>query len=213
MTNNALQFIGPVKTPTKAIAKEIIAHLNKIGRPLPIYPEKASSVIWGYNPDNGEHETGRALDIMVSNNVVIGNAVVDYLWKNRERFGLVHMIYRQRIKSTRVDYGRWRGMADRGNSTNNHFDHIHVLFSGKTIRPATGDGYAHPVLKLGSKGESVRHAQTLLHSRTAAVDGDYGPKTVNAVKYRQRASKIVADGVVGPKTWAVLHAYDKSKIK
>lgn len=75
------------------------------------------------------------------------------------------------------------------------------------------DTHKHPVLKLGSKGTSVRHAQTLLRSRTAAVDGDYGPKTVNAVKYRQRASKIVADGVVGPKTWAALHAYDKSKRK
>lgn len=76
---------------------------------------------------------------------------------------------------------------------------------------APADPYAHPILRLGSKGASVRHAQTLLHSNTVIVDGDYGPKTVNAVKYRQRASKIVADGVVGPKTWAVLHAYDKSK--
>ena len=34
------------------------------------------------------------------------------------------------------------------------------------------------------------------------VDGDFGPKTLQAVKDYQQANGLVIDGIVGPKTWA-----------
>ena len=56
-------------------------------------------------------------------------------------------------------------------------------------------------LKLGSKGEAVKTLQEFLK---ITVDGDFGPKTELAVKEYQKKSGLVADGVVGPKTWAYM---------
>lgn len=39
------------------------------------------------------------------------------------------------------------------------------------------------------------------------VDGDFSSKTESAVKQFQQASHLVADGVVGTKTWSALDVY------
>lgn len=54
------------------------------------------------------------------------------------------------------------------------------------------------VLKLGSKGKEVEDLQKYLKIK---VDGDFGPKTEDAVKKFQKENKLVADGIVGEKTW------------
>lgn len=66
---------------------------------------------------------------------------------------------------------------------------------------ASVSGY--PLLKVGSKGNSVKVLQKLLNANGAKidVDGDFGPKTAGAVKSFQKKKKISADGVVGPATW------------
>lgn len=59
----------------------------------------------------------------------------------------------------------------------------------------------HPTLKKGSKGNSVAILQTLLE---IDVDGDFGPKTKEAVIQFQKAHNLKPDGIVGPKTWEEL---------
>ena len=54
------------------------------------------------------------------------------------------------------------------------------------------------VLKLGSKGKAVEDLQKYLKIK---VDGDFGPKTEQAVKKFQTSKNLTADGVVGEKTW------------
>lgn len=54
------------------------------------------------------------------------------------------------------------------------------------------------VLKLGSKGKEVEDLQKYLKIK---VDGDFGPKTKEAVKKFQKSNKLVVDGIVGEKTW------------
>lgn len=81
--------------------------------------------------------------------------------------------------------------------------------NGMKTSVATGDGYAHNVIRVGSKGADVRHAQTMLHSPNVVVDGIFGDMTRRSVIYRQRASKLVADGIVGPETWDALHKHHK----
>ena len=55
------------------------------------------------------------------------------------------------------------------------------------------------VLKKGSKGPAVVTLQEFLK---ITADGDFGPKTESAVKSYQKKNGLVADGIVGPKTWA-----------
>jgi N-acetylmuramoyl-L-alanine amidase len=57
------------------------------------------------------------------------------------------------------------------------------------------------ILKLKSKGERVKELQRLLGLKD---DGDFGPKTKEAVIKFQNDKKLTVDGVVGPKTWALL---------
>lgn len=59
-----------------------------------------------------------------------------------------------------------------------------------------------PILRLKSTNkDAVRALQTLLG---ATVDGDFGPKTLQAVIAFQKSHKLTPDGIVGPKTWQAL---------
>jgi peptidoglycan hydrolase-like protein with peptidoglycan-binding domain len=66
---------------------------------------------------------------------------------------------------------------------------------------------AMPTVREGSRGTAVRELQTLLKNKgfnPGPVDGAFGPKTKAAVLSYQRANGLVADGIVGPKTWGKL---------
>ena len=89
--------------------------------------------LWGYDPDpdNPEHHSGRAIDFMTHKlDDSVGDVVCDILWSRRKAFGLQHLIWKQRIKSTDPRYspGQWVLMDDRGSTTNNHRDHVHAMF-------------------------------------------------------------------------------------
>jgi len=58
----------------------------------------------------------------------------------------------------------------------------------------------------GESSERVSVIQYLLRSRgqSVTVDGSFGPATRTAVKAVQSAAGLMADGVVGPKTWPAL---------
>ena len=63
-----------------------------------------------------------------------------------------------------------------------------------------------PILKLHSVGDLVVWAQEHLATAgyTIPIDGDYGPTTQAAIESFQSAEGLVADGIVGPATWAAL---------
>ena len=65
-------------------------------------------------------------------------------------------------------------------------------------------------LKKGSKGEDVKVLQRALG---ITDDGDFGPGTEKAVKEFQKNHGLVADGIVGNKTWEIiLSSSDEIKI-
>ena len=61
---------------------------------------------------------------------------------------------------------------------------------------------SEPVLRPGSTGLPVRRLQ----SRMGGVDGRFGAKTEAAVRELQQQASLATDGVVGPRTWAVVNA-------
>lgn len=73
---------------------------------------------------DGEHSDGRAVDIMVSGD--LGWQVADYLRANSGDLGLYDIIYSQRIWTAQRSAEGWRAMEDRGSTTANHYDHVHV---------------------------------------------------------------------------------------
>lgn len=82
------------------------------------------------------------------------------------------------------------------------------IMSGAALPPlipaAEPTGALRPTLRRGMSGPLVVEVQ-----RKVGVDtpnGTFGPKTEALVREFQRARGMVADGIVGPKTWAALDA-------
>ncbi|MBW4631995.1 MAG: peptidoglycan-binding protein [Iphinoe sp. HA4291-MV1] len=63
-----------------------------------------------------------------------------------------------------------------------------------------------PTLRFGNTGNSVRALQRLLVSNGyfVQIDGVFGALTETAVRAFQSSHGLVADGVVGPRTWSAL---------
>lgn len=85
---------------------------------------------------NGHSPTAdRALDIFVPvNSAELGTAICDFAIKNLEDYGVDYIIYRQRIYNPEVA-PYWRGMPDRGDLTQNHYDHVHISFEPTAPKP------------------------------------------------------------------------------
>ena len=65
------------------------------------------------------------------------------------------------------------------------------------------------MLKNGSKGTNVKALQILLNGKgynCGTADGDFGAKTLTAVKSFQSRNGLTADGIVGAQTWTKLLA-------
>lgn len=179
---------------------------------------KTLAHVWGFDPNtsNTEHHSGRALDFMVHSDRAAGDHIANYVIAHKERLGLIHVIWRQRIyrgprSTSKNPKGVWQAMADRGDPTQNHMDHPHVWFAATgytpltpAVEPATLSSY----LTRGSTGLEVRLLQRrlTLHGFPVTLDGSFGPATEAAVRAFQEARRLTVDGKVGPATRQALNA-------
>ncbi|PKH42843.1 SH3 domain-containing protein [Nocardioides alpinus] len=85
------------------------------------WPEITSYGTWR---SDGEHGQGRAIDIMISGET--GWAIAEFLRANYSALGIEYIIYSQQMWSVERSGEGWRGMSDRGSTTANHYDHVHV---------------------------------------------------------------------------------------
>ena len=74
--------------------------------------------------DDGEHGTGQALDIMVSGST--GDEIADFVRSNAGALGVSEVLWEQQIWTVERSSEGWRPMEDRGSTTANHYDHVHV---------------------------------------------------------------------------------------
>ncbi|MDF2889801.1 MAG: hypothetical protein K0R80_168 [Clostridia bacterium] len=70
-----------------------------------------------------------------------------------------------------------------------------------------GQKIENPTLKRGMNNGYVKNLQVALnkYGYKLSVDGDFGAKTEGAVRDFQRSKGLIADGIVGPKTWNRLY--------
>lgn len=98
----------------------------------------------------------RALDIFTpTDSRELGDAICDFTIANLKRFGVDYLIYRQHIFNPEIS-PVWRGMPDRGDLTNNHFDHVHVSFEATAPGP-----FDHPHHLIP---EELRERETEMHT-------------------------------------------------
>lgn len=74
-----------------------------------------------------DHPSGLAIDFMVDTET--GNALADYMLAHQDEFEVTYVIWQQRYN----DGSGWSMMEDRGSPTANHYDHVHVSFSGAPV--------------------------------------------------------------------------------
>ncbi len=86
------------------------------------FPEVTS--YGGWREDSGEHGTGQALDIMISGDA--GWEIAEFVRANAGDLGVSEVIYSQKIWTVERGSEGWRYMEDRGSTTANHYDHVHV---------------------------------------------------------------------------------------
>lgn len=202
--------LGKVQPATLAKCVEIIKAAAKSGHDI--------WFCWGAG--GGEHSAppGLALDLMVKNEAA-GDWVRNYIWANRVRLRLRHVIWEQHITSTVTLPGVRRSMEDRGSVTANHYDHNHVRFlEGAYVGPEIVKG---PIvetdnaltLERGDKGPRVETLQKGLkevfksYAGNLAVDGSFGPDLQRVVMEFQTRSGLESDGKVGAATRAELMKY------
>lgn len=206
MFTKALSTMGKVTPDTRAKALELLTAAAKAGHTI--------TVVWGMGGGT-EHGSGRALDLMTFRDKAAGDFLAEYLWAHRVRLGLRHYIWQQAIRSTARFPGVIRPMEDRGNSTKNHRDHVHVWFdAAPAYKPAPAPkppkvkpspeatrGTLRRQLERGMRGDDVKAVQRVVK---VTADGSYGPKTAAAVLAFQRRywphQRAEHDGIVGPKT-------------
>lgn len=96
-----------------------------------MFPE--IKTIGGYRQDPLKwHPNGLAIDVMIPNyhsdaGIELGNQIAGYALANAERWGVLHVIWRQGFYPG-IGAPSWT--ADYGNETANHFDHVHIATDG-----------------------------------------------------------------------------------
>jgi hypothetical protein len=91
------------------------------------------TTIGGYRQDALKwHPMGLAIDVMIPNHdtpegIALGNQIAGYALANAKRWGVLHVIWRQRYYPG-IGAPSWT--ADYGSETANHYDHVHISTDG-----------------------------------------------------------------------------------
>ena len=78
------------------------------------------------------HPSGLAIDVMIPNHaspegIELGDQIAGYALANAKRWGIDHVIWRQKIYP---GIGNPSWTANMGNETANHYDHVHIATNG-----------------------------------------------------------------------------------
>ncbi|KAL0944968.1 D-alanyl-D-alanine carboxypeptidase [Colletotrichum truncatum] len=88
-------------------------------------------------PGTSDHCCGKATDMMCSDAggvpTLSGKEIAEWVMNNRATLNLKYVIWGQKIWQPSVDavkpWTQWKTMEDRGDFTQNHWDHVHVSYN------------------------------------------------------------------------------------
>ncbi|KAK4143172.1 uncharacterized protein C8A04DRAFT_29190 [Dichotomopilus funicola] len=126
----AFPAVGACKAVAVTGAKTLVAAWP--GRVRQIYCTRDCAC-----PGTSDHCCGKAIDFMCSDGGGIpttsGRQLAEWVMNNRATLNLKYVIYGQKIWNPSQDsvkaWTSWRPMEDRGDVTQNHWDHVHVSFN------------------------------------------------------------------------------------
>lgn len=122
---------APVRTATGKECSPTLAgtkpHVAEAGHLIAeVFSLRALSIlgVGSRTTPNSDHPKGLALDFPVTR--AAGDRLAQYVLDHQTLLSVTYVIWRQRINLG--DGKGWKPMEDRGSSTANHFDHVHVSF-------------------------------------------------------------------------------------
>lgn len=193
---------GDVYTVLNYVAEQFNKRVEKI--------DKAKSWGWAYRDIRGasklsNHASGTAVDFNAPDHWL---GAVGTFSKTQE--AEIRKILKE------VDgVVRWGGDYP-GRKDEMHFE-INLQTKGsaanvKKVADRIRGAVVPPTIRKGSKGATVKkwqeilrkqgYKQDILNKKLVVADGIFGSGTARATKRFQKKHKLVADGIVGPKTWA-----------
>jgi LAS superfamily LD-carboxypeptidase LdcB len=152
---------------------------------------KGSNHGWGLAIDLGYDANGKLTSM--------GGACFAWMCANAPKYGF----YLQGSDSSSKEFEAWHWQYCLGDATP---DGSVPAAPAEALKPSGGAVEAGPMkfdypgapVGLGSKGAPAMLVQSIIGAK---ADGDFGPKSVAALKAWQTANGLTADGSVGPVTW------------
>jgi peptidoglycan hydrolase-like protein with peptidoglycan-binding domain len=152
---------------------------------------KGSNHGWGLAIDLGYDVNGKLTSM--------GGKCLEWMCANAPKYGF----YLQGSDPKSKEFENWHWQYALGDASPDGSAQATPISTPAPATPAPADGgmkfdYPGKPVKLGSKGASAMLVQAVIGAK---ADGDFGPKSVKALKAWQKANGLKDDGVVGPVTW------------
>jgi LAS superfamily LD-carboxypeptidase LdcB len=144
---------------------------------------KGSNHGWGLAMDLGYDVSGRLTSM--------GGKCLEWMCANAPKYGF----YLQGNNPASKEFEAWHWQYALGDKTPD--GSVQAAPAAPAVGPLLFNYPGKPV-GLGSKGTDAALVQAIIGAK---ADGDFGPKSVEALKTWQTANGLTADGSVGPVTW------------
>lgn len=147
MLPNGLAAPGGL-TPNAANLNNIISSL------FPMLPDAG-----GWRPPDGfnEHSSGEAIDFMVGQNAMLGQAINDFILQNAKALGVQYTIWEGMTRYP--DGSMTPNVVPGGDPTKNHFDHVHARVNPG---PPVAGGIAFPGAGAGGAAAGMMGGGTVV---------------------------------------------------
>lgn len=169
---------------------------------------------WGYaeRPIRGgtelsNHASGTAIDLNALKHGL--GAVNTFSPANRDKIRTQLRVYEGAIRWGGDYTGRKDEMHFEINASANVVGRVASRLRGSSAPVVNPPSGSRRTLRKGDNGDDVRSLQGTLNRYYTSltklvVDGDFGAKTDERVRYFQGKAGLVVDGIVGPATWGKL---------